>query len=127
MYPCRLSIEGPALKVSGLLLRWTGPPLPPPPPASSQLDPSPPSMIPRDTRSDSCLRGIRRLHVGDEKSSESMAKLHWPREGREGVEPMKCRVLLECEAGEIATSCLKMRNCGSTAVYYSWEVSNLAL
>lgn len=37
--------------------------------------------------------------------------------------PMKCRVLLECDAGKIATSYLTMKNCGKTAIYYSWEVS----
>ncbi len=41
--------------------------------------------------------------------------------------PMKCRVLLECSAGEIATSHLRMENCGKTAMYYSWEVSVLVL
>ena len=41
------------------------------------------------------------------------------------AEAIKCRVLLECATGEISTSHLHMENCGSTTVYYSWEVWNV--
>ncbi len=33
------------------------------------------------------------------------------------------RVLLEGQTASMATSTLDMENCGTTAVYFSWEVS----
>ena len=37
-------------------------------------------------------------------------------------EPLEFRVLLEAGLGEMTTSHLQLENCGTTAIYYSWQV-----
>lgn len=117
---CRVTLEGPALKLADMLLQWAGSPHSP---ASAPPTLAPPSLK-RATRSDTSLRAPPpKVKLSEEKSCESMTRLPQPKVSKE-VEPINCRVLLEGEAGEIATSHLPMKNCGSTALYYSWEVSN---
>jgi len=53
------------------------------------------------------------------------SKVHSGRqEGRRGhdLEPVDLRVIFESAVGEMTTSHLEMENCGTTAIYYSWQV-----
>jgi len=38
------------------------------------------------------------------------------------LEPVDLRVIFESAVGEMTTSHLEMENCGTTAIYYSWQV-----
>ena len=103
-------IIGPALLVNGKLLTWDGPPLP----AVPERLPQTPS---RATQSESVLNVAR--------SQDSTRSLREVDAKRVTVHrnPIGFRVCLESETGVRVTSHVELENCGTAAVYYSWQVS----
>ena len=85
---------------------------------------SPPLLMNRRTKSDIALTGtdLQLPKMKGRKVSESMADLFWRGDGLAEQERVEVRVNLQSDAGIVTTSYLNMENCGTTAVYFSWEV-----
>ena len=114
-------IIGPALKVGGHLLKWEGPPPKQPPKNSSQ------AMHSRAVKSEITLTGGRKEIELEKKTSTASLK-DFTQEQKKAVDferrqkPLELRVTFESNTQEMSTSHLEMENCGTAAVYYSWQV-----
>ena len=122
-------IIGPALRVGGHLLKWLGPP-----PSSSttiggdQLA-SKLSLQGRATQSESALNlaSVAQLtstaslmHLPSPVASQ--LQLHFQQEYL-NKQPIQLRVNFEGKPNAVVSSFLEMENCGTAAVYFSWQVS----
>ena len=103
-------IIGPALLVNGKLLHWDGPPLP-------AVPEKPPLAPSRATQSESVLNVVR-----SQDSTSSLREVDAKRVTIHKT-PIDFRVCLESETGVRVTSHVELENCGTAAVYYSWQVS----
>ena len=102
--------------VGSRLLKWMGPP--PAPPHS--LLPEDPMELQNDPLFLASAKGstlIRKnsLRRSTEAVSDDVDSVKLP-------DVVEYRVNLKSEAGVIATAYLEMENCGTTAIYFSWEV-----
>lgn len=119
-------IIGPALRVGGHLFAWQGPP-----PSSSTTLPLSSKLAAqsRATRSESYLNLTSMAQL---TSTASLSDLPSPVASQLQLEfqencvfqlPIQLRVNFEAKPDEMTTSVLEMENCGTAAVYYSWQVS----
>lgn len=119
-------IVGPALRVSGHLLTWKGPP----PSSSAALQPSSKLALQgRGTQSESALNLTSKAQL---TSAASLMDLPSPVASQLQLEfqkkyvyqqPIELRVNFDGKPNEMTSSFLEMENCGTAAVYYSWQVS----
>ena len=112
---------GPSIRLGDTLLQWTGPPLPP-------FTPSGISNDRKVSQSVHSFLAIPKQTQSLMKTSDSIIELQgsWATVGEKGgaMEPLDFRILLEGEVGNIGTSTLNMENCGTTVVYFSWNVGS---
>ena len=118
-------IIGPALRVGGNLFDWKGPP------PSQSVAAQPLSKLAvqgRATQSESALNLTAEAQL---TSTASLADLPSPVASQLQLQfqqeyihkqPTELRVNFEGKPKKMTTSYLEMENCGTTAVYYSWQV-----
>jgi hypothetical protein len=119
-------IIGPALRVGGHLLTWKGPP----PSSSAALQPSSKLALQgRATQSESALNLTSKAQL---TSTASLMDLPSPMASQLQQEfqhkyvyqqPIELRVNFQGKPNEMTSSFLEMENCGTAAVYYSWQVT----
>ena len=118
-------IIGPALRVGGHLITWKGPP----PSSSAALPPSSKLALQgRATQSESALNLTSKAQL---TSTASLMDLPSPVASQLQLEfqhkyvcqqPIELRVNCDGKPNEMTSSFLEMENCGTAAVYYSWQV-----
>ena len=106
-------IIGPALLLNGQLLKWEGAPLLRDEPDWSKVF----HMPSRATQSETALKTIK------PRDSTSSLKEHHAKGVSFHSSPIDFRVTFESDTGAVTTSHLELENCGTAAVYYSWQVS----
>lgn len=119
-------VIGPALRVGEHLLTWKGPP----PSRSAALQPSSKlALHGRATQSESALKLTSKAQL---TSTSSLMDLPSPIASQLQLEfqqkyvyqqPIELRVNFQGKPNEITASFLEMENCGTAAVYYSWQVT----
>ena len=118
-------IIGPALRVGGHLLTWKGPP----PSGNAPLQPSSKlALLGRATQSESALNVTSKAQL---TSTASLMDLPSPVASQLQLQfqhkyvqqhPLELRVNFQGKPNEMTSSLLEMENCGTAAVYYSWQV-----
>lgn len=122
----RQPIIGPALRVGGQLLKWLGPP---PSTTAGGQPTSKLSLQGRATQSESALK----LTSGAQLTSTA-SLMHLPspvasqlqlqfQQEYINKQPVELRVNFEGKPNTVVSSFLEMENCGTAAVYFSWQVS----
>ncbi len=99
-------IIGPALLVNGQLLRWDGPPLP-------TVKYEPLKGYSRAVQSDGALERVKPQY-----SSISLRDM----DRSCHTISIDFRVNFKSNTGVMVTSNVELENCGSSAIYYSWQV-----
>ena len=118
-------IIGPALRVGGHLFTWKGPP----PTSSAALQSSSKLVLQsRATQSESALNLASKAEL---TSTASLMDLPSPVASQLQLQfqqkyvyqqPIELRVNFEGKPNDMTSSFLEMENCGTAAVYYSWQV-----
>ena len=118
-------IIGPGLRVGGRLLKWEGPP----PSSFGSVKPSSKLEVHgRATQSESALNLASKAQL---TSTASLVDLPSPvasqlqlqfEERYMCQQPIELRVNFESKPNKTTTSFLEMENCGTAAVYFSWQV-----